>query len=476
MANNDDEILTGEDNDFDFELPSDAHDELVDAEMFDDNLMSEADIYDVGSGQVDHEIHDELADFSLENDEFDESILAATDFNDGGGHGSDENHTGDGNDEPQRKSGPGWKTWTSIGVVGFLLLVGGLWLTFMPASPRQQAPTEAGPNLPPPPPAPRQEARDAPVNVEAFPSVTPPQAKDGRPDTKPAPAGDSVIPDPYSREQRDSTVISGEPEYMQGVKMDRSEFESVSGAVRENIFKLDALQDRLNNFEADTTKEMSDLDRRVTALENRHNNSQSNKENDFNVTESPTKGESQEGKAKTKMQPAKAQDKKATEKKFVYSVPKSPAEIKALQRKLDDHGYRPGKIDGILGSQTRWAIKRLQKEHGLEANGWLGGETMVALENPKRYSGTYPKQKSSKPEKVATKRSSKSVQRMASPAGKTLTWFVRGVTPSRAVVYRQDGLSYAVSVGSEIPGMGQVTKLDPENHQVVTANGKVSKR
>ena len=141
------------------------------------------------------------------------------------------------------------------------------------------------------------------------------------------------------------------------------------------------------------------------------------------------------------------------------SVPKSPDEIKTLQRTLNKHGYRAGPVDGLLGKQTRAAIKRLQKEHGLPVNGWLNPKTLAALESPKDYSGTYPKE---------TENSSKA-------ATKT-TWFVRGVTPTKAVVYRPDGLSFAVKVGSEIPGMGQVTKLDTEKVHVVTAKGVITRR
>jgi lytic murein transglycosylase len=45
-------------------------------------------------------------------------------------------------------------------------------------------------------------------------------------------------------------------------------------------------------------------------------------------------------------------------------------EMKALQRKLQDKGYDVGKVDGILGANTREAVRAEQKRLGLPVDGW----------------------------------------------------------------------------------------------------------
>lgn len=42
----------------------------------------------------------------------------------------------------------------------------------------------------------------------------------------------------------------------------------------------------------------------------------------------------------------------------------------ALQRKLKDRGYNVGKVDGILGANTRLAVQKEQKRLGLPADAW----------------------------------------------------------------------------------------------------------
>jgi hypothetical protein len=50
------------------------------------------------------------------------------------------------------------------------------------------------------------------------------------------------------------------------------------------------------------------------------------------------------------------------------------------------------------------------------------------------------------------------------------------MTTQKAVVYRMNGMSYAVSKGSEIPGMGQVLDIDPQKHTITTARGTINRR
>jgi peptidoglycan hydrolase-like protein with peptidoglycan-binding domain len=53
--------------------------------------------------------------------------------------------------------------------------------------------------------------------------------------------------------------------------------------------------------------------------------------------------------------------------------------VKQLQSALAQAGYDPGPIDGKLGSRTREALKKAQKDKGLSATGQIDQETMAAL-------------------------------------------------------------------------------------------------
>ncbi len=48
----------------------------------------------------------------------------------------------------------------------------------------------------------------------------------------------------------------------------------------------------------------------------------------------------------------------------------APGEMRELQRKLDAKGHDVGKVDGVLGSGTREAVRAEQKELGLPVDGW----------------------------------------------------------------------------------------------------------
>jgi len=54
-------------------------------------------------------------------------------------------------------------------------------------------------------------------------------------------------------------------------------------------------------------------------------------------------------------------------------------ELKYLQSVLRRLGFYKGKIDGIAGKNTRLAIKKYQKTHGLKADGILGNKTKICL-------------------------------------------------------------------------------------------------
>ncbi|WP_102958926.1 lytic murein transglycosylase [Mangrovicella endophytica] len=54
-------------------------------------------------------------------------------------------------------------------------------------------------------------------------------------------------------------------------------------------------------------------------------------------------------------------------------------ETKSLQQKLTDKGYDVGGIDGIIGENTRAAVRQEQQKRGLPADGWPTGELLSAL-------------------------------------------------------------------------------------------------
>ena len=54
--------------------------------------------------------------------------------------------------------------------------------------------------------------------------------------------------------------------------------------------------------------------------------------------------------------------------------------VRIAQEHLTNLGYYSGTIDGIMGKQTKTAIKRFQKDHSLKADGVLGSRTNRALE------------------------------------------------------------------------------------------------
>lgn len=57
----------------------------------------------------------------------------------------------------------------------------------------------------------------------------------------------------------------------------------------------------------------------------------------------------------------------------------SGVEVQSIQYMLIDSGYLSGGADGQFGSGTESAVKRFQSEHGLDADGIVGQQTVAAL-------------------------------------------------------------------------------------------------
>jgi peptidoglycan hydrolase-like protein with peptidoglycan-binding domain len=55
------------------------------------------------------------------------------------------------------------------------------------------------------------------------------------------------------------------------------------------------------------------------------------------------------------------------------------SEIKQVQRALDQKGFKAGRADGILGTETKDALRSFQKAQGLQVTGQIDNQTLSAL-------------------------------------------------------------------------------------------------
>jgi peptidoglycan hydrolase-like protein with peptidoglycan-binding domain len=54
-------------------------------------------------------------------------------------------------------------------------------------------------------------------------------------------------------------------------------------------------------------------------------------------------------------------------------------EIKELQQLLVRAGFNVGKVDGVLGQQSRTAVKTMQVKYGLPADSWPTAELLARM-------------------------------------------------------------------------------------------------
>lgn len=54
-------------------------------------------------------------------------------------------------------------------------------------------------------------------------------------------------------------------------------------------------------------------------------------------------------------------------------------EVRRIQQKLKSMGYYTGSVDGIYGTQTQSAVKKFQRDNGLDADGIAGSKTLSYL-------------------------------------------------------------------------------------------------
>lgn len=76
-------------------------------------------------------------------------------------------------------------------------------------------------------------------------------------------------------------------------------------------------------------------------------------------------------------------DPKEYDQKDSSSDTNAGSAVADVQEQLAQQGYYRGAIDGILGSETRRAIRSYQRSHGLRVTGTLTPGTLQALELPR---------------------------------------------------------------------------------------------
>ena len=64
---------------------------------------------------------------------------------------------------------------------------------------------------------------------------------------------------------------------------------------------------------------------------------------------------------------------------FVKKISKD--DIKFVQKTLNENGFNVGKVDGIVGSKTRSAVRKYQKKFNLPADGYIGTDLLTQMQN-----------------------------------------------------------------------------------------------
>ncbi len=90
-------------------------------------------------------------------------------------------------------------------------------------------------------------------------------------------------------------------------------------------------------------------------------------------------------------------------------------QIRQVQQKLDESGFKAGRSDGVLGRETENALRDFQKQKGLQQTGRPDNETLSALgvngsamQNVGQQSGPPPQGTATNPPSGATAQSNQS--------------------------------------------------------------------
>ena len=93
--------------------------------------------------------------------------------------------------------------------------------------------------------------------------------------------------------------------------------------------------------------------------------------------------------------------------------------IRQVQQQLTDKGHNPGPVDGILGAQTKSALKDFQQAQGIDASGNLDQKTLAALGVDSSSSGSTSGSTSSGSPGMSGSTSTPSGTTSGSPSGST---------------------------------------------------------
>jgi peptidoglycan hydrolase-like protein with peptidoglycan-binding domain len=58
-------------------------------------------------------------------------------------------------------------------------------------------------------------------------------------------------------------------------------------------------------------------------------------------------------------------------------------ELRELQQLLVRAGFNVGKVDGVMGQQSRSAVKAMQIKYGLPADSWPTAELLARMRGPR---------------------------------------------------------------------------------------------
>ncbi|TBW57356.1 hypothetical protein EZI54_06785 [Marinobacter halodurans] len=398
----------------------------------------------------------------------------------------DEDEPGPGNraeaePEEEERAGAGWMVWTAAGVVMLALFSGLMWFAFGilgggSNSEPQRAPIAAAAETNSSDST--QVAKAEQPKVKPLPPVETEQqnARAGKAQSEPsakmnAPAQQSEQ-NASSWNDQDSLPTPGQPEPQ--VQMTRVQERNYGREVAQNQMfppidggalkglesalnkngdqiqslskslsrSIDASGDKINRRLSEVTARLSDIAEKLDALN--------------------TNGSSDQHAAKdSKKEELTAAQEKAQRER-----------VRLAQIRLKAFGYQPGSIDGVFGAHTSAAAKRFQRQNNLDVTGELDGPTVTALmgSNVPTYRPTHQKTVIARPQKTET------VSDSQNSSVDVDEWYVRGVTPERAIIYQRDGSSYLVTSGTEVPGKGQVATLNPGQHSITLVGGEVIRR
>ena len=58
-------------------------------------------------------------------------------------------------------------------------------------------------------------------------------------------------------------------------------------------------------------------------------------------------------------------------------------ELREMQQLLVRAGFNVGKVDGVMGQQSRTAVKAMQVKYGLPADSWPTAELLARMRGPR---------------------------------------------------------------------------------------------